>query len=394
MQLWTEKHKPATMEEIAGQKKAMMETQDFLNSKVRGKALLFHGPPGVCKTLIAEVAAAERGWLLVEVNASDSRSGKSLEEMLGGTSKQQSLFHRGKLILIDEADGISGRDRGASAVLIKIIKESKFPIILIANDPWNPKLRSLRNYCRLVKFGKVPYPSIAKKLREISEKEGIEADDEVLKNLARWAGGDMRSALMDLQLLSMGRNEIKDSDMESLGFRERERSVFDVLPTIFFSGSLNASRKVMREIGRDPDELFWWLESNLKTAYRSPDSIAGGYDLLAKADMFRAKVLRQQNWRFRAYMSDMMAGVSVFKDERHGFVPFRAPDRLILMGRSKGRRAILKSIGQKAGEKLHCSRSVVMREYMPFFKFLMKKGKQLPDELELAPEELEIIRKY
>ncbi len=204
MKLWTEKHKPGRMEEVVGQKKAIIETLDFLNDWRPGRALLYHGPPGVGKTLLAEVAAREREWALVQINASDSRTGKELTRLLQDSSRQKTLFHRGKIIFIDEADGISGRERGAASSIINVIKGSRFPMILSANDPWKPKLRPLRQYCTMVKFNRIPYPSIAKRLREIAKIEKVAAEDSVLKDLARWASGDMRSALLDLQMLSAG----------------------------------------------------------------------------------------------------------------------------------------------------------------------------------------------
>ena len=310
------------------------------------------------------------------------------------SSRQKTLFHTGKIIFIDEADGISGRERGAASSIIKVIKGSRFPMILSANDPWKPKLRPLRQYCTMVKFNRIPYPSIAKRLRDIAKIEKVAAEDTVLKDLARWASGDMRSALLDLQLLSAGRDRIKERDLEALGFRERGRTILDVLPTLFYSGSLNAARKVVRETDKDPDDIFWWLESNLAAAYKDPDSLANGYELLAKADLFRSFVRRQQNWRFKAYMIDLMSGISLFKDERHGFVPFKPPYRMLRMGQTRMRRALLKSLSGKLGERLHCSSNVIKRDYLPFMRFMLKKGRELPEDFGLTPEEMETIKGY
>ncbi len=392
--MWTEKYKPRRCEDMVGQKKAILETTIFLDNWKPGRGLMFHGSPGVGKTLLAEIVAKERDWALVQINASDSRSGKELEALLGQSSLQKTLFHKGKIILIDEADGISGRERGAETGIINVLKKSKFPIIIVANDPWHPKLRNLRGYCEMVKFNSIPYPSIAKRLHDIAEKEGVKAEGETLKNLARWASGDIRSAILDLQLLLAGKDSVTEKDLESLGFRERQRAMFDILPTIFFSGSINASRKVIREVDKDPDEVFWWLESNLVKVYKSADSLASGYDLLSKADLFRSIVLKQQNWRFKAYMIDMMSGISLFKDERHGFVPFRPPDRFLMLGRTKHKRAMTKSLCRKLGEHLHCPARVAKMEYIPLMKLMLKKGTGIADGFDLSAEEIEAIRKY
>ena len=394
MQLWTEKYKPRNVEEIAGQKKAIEEVLSFLEKWKPGKALLLHGPPGVGKTLAAEVIASEKGMMLLQVNASDSRSGKELENMLEQSTQQKTLFHKGKIVLLDEVDGISGTERGAASSIASIIKSSRFPIILSANDPWKPKLRPLRNYCTVVRFYGIPYPSIAKRLGEIAKKEGIRVSETVLKELARWASGDIRSAILDLQLLAVGKDSIEEKDLESLGFRERERTIIDVMPTLFFSGSLNASRKVIRETDKDPDEIFWWLESNIGLAYKNTGSLADSYELLARADLFRSKVIKQQNWRFKAYMIDLMSGLSLFKDEHHGFVPFKPPYRLLRLGQTRQRRALLDSSSRKLGEQLHCSSRVIRRDYLPFIRFLLKKGQKMPEEFRLTQDEVEVIKDF
>ena len=393
MQLWTDKHKPVKVGDIVGQKKAIEETRQFMDNWKPGKALMFCGPPGVGKTLVAESAARERGWTLVQINASDSRSGKDIEGLLGQSSRQTTLFGGGKLILIDEVDGISGQERGGAAAIAKVIKDSRFPIILVANDPWDPKLKALRGCSTMVKFNGIPYPSIAKRLGDIAGKESVKADDEILKSLARWASGDLRSAILDLQLLSAGRDSVAEKDLESLGFREREKSVFDILPTIFFSGSLNAARKAIRETDRDPDEIFWWIEGNLFRVYRDRESLASGYELLSKVDMFRSLVMKQQNWRFKAYMIDLMSGISAFRDQHQGFVPFRPPDRLMMLGQTREKRALLDSLAEKLGRAMHCSKRVVKRDCLPYIRFMLKKHAGILEGFGVTQEELDFLGK-
>lgn len=52
----------------------------------------------------------------------------SIAAAIGGLATQKSV------IIMDEVDGVGAGDRGGIAALIKIIKESKTPIICICND--------------------------------------------------------------------------------------------------------------------------------------------------------------------------------------------------------------------------------------------------------------------
>ena len=53
---------------------------------------------------------------------------------------------------MDEVDGLGAGDRGGIQALIKIIKETKTPIICICNDRQDRKLTSLANHTYDLKF--------------------------------------------------------------------------------------------------------------------------------------------------------------------------------------------------------------------------------------------------
>jgi replication factor C large subunit len=381
MDLWVDKYKPDNIMNLLGQPKAMGEVSAFIRDWVQGKAMLIHGPTGVGKTLSVELLAREKKHLLLQLNASDTRNSKGIEDFLSHSSRSKPLFHEGKIILIDEVDGISSRDRGAAASIVKIIKDSVFPVFLIANDPWNSKLLPLRSYCSLVRFNKIHSASIEKRLKGICSEEGIDVEEGVLKNLARWSQGDLRSAISDLQIIAYGKTTLKDSDLKILGYRERESNIFNVLPTVFHSKSMAASKKVISNTDKDPDEIFLWIETNLPNELRSPENMRKGYDIMSKADLFRSWVSRQQNWRFRGFMVDMMSGVSLFRsDEKHGFTPYQSPQRIMMLGRSKQKRAIMNALCSKLGEFTHTSKRTIKRDYLPYLKIILKKQKKSQKE--------------
>jgi replication factor C large subunit len=398
-QIWTDKHKPLTVSGIAGQPKAIAEALAFMDSFTPGKALMLMGPAGVGKTLLVETIARERGLLLLQLNASDARGAEAIESFFNDSSRTKSLFHKGKIILLDEVDGISGNDRGAVSAITKIIKQSLYPVFLIANDPWSAKLRPLRPYVKMVKFSKVHVASVEKRLREILEKEDIIPQGSVLKDLARWSQGDLRSAISDLQTVSQGRKELSESDLEILGYRERESSIFEILPTIFKSRSINASRRAIQSADKDPDEIFWWIENNIPIEI-PPEKLAQAYDLLSRADIFRARTSIQQNWRFKAIMTDLISGISVVKGEshapQHGFVMYQAPQRIMMMGQTKGRRAGMDALCRKIGEKAHASTRVVKRDYLPYMRIGLKKKHEetrTPFSINFNEDEIDLIIK-
>lgn len=373
---WTEKYAPQKIAEVVGQKKAVEQFLTWLKSWKPGKkAALFHGAAGTGKTALVEALGKEKNLEIIELNASDYRSASQIKEVIGQSIKQKSLFKKGKIFFIDEIDGLTGQeDRGGTGEIIKIIKESQYPIILTANNPWDTRLRSLRSYCQLIQFGRVFCWDVIKRLQYICEKEKIKCDKEILIQIAKRAEGDLRSAINDLETLTRNKKEIKLSDLESLGVREREANIFDVLKMIFKTKTALAAKLSIQNLDKDPDEIFLWIEQNIINEYEKPDEIAKAYEMLSRADLFKQRVKKRQDWKFEKYMIDLMtAGVAVAKKEMYRkFSRYQYPDRMIFLGRSKAQR---KEEGEKLIElskQLHCSTKKIREEFLPFFKVWKK----------------------
>ena len=179
-------YQPANLSEILGQENAVKELK-----AIGKRPLLLYGPSGCGKTCSAHALANEKQWEIIEINASDARSRDAIEARIGPALHQQSLFAKQKIVLIDEVDSLSGnKDRGGVSAIVQVMKESPFPIILTANNPWDPKYGSLRSKCRLVEFGELDHESILSILKKICEKEGIRYDKSSLSGIAHRAGGD------------------------------------------------------------------------------------------------------------------------------------------------------------------------------------------------------------
>jgi replication factor C large subunit len=372
---WTEKYAPQKVVEVVGQKKAVDQFLIWLKSwKPSKKAALFHGPAGTGKTALVEALGKEKNLEIIELNASDYRSASQIKEVIGQSIKQKSLFKKGKIFFIDEIDGLAGReDRGGTGEIIKIVKESQYPIILTANNPWDVKLRSLRSYCQLIKFGKVFYWDIIKKLQYICEKENVKCDKEIIIQMAKRSEGDLRSAINDLETLARDKKEITLKDLDSLGVREREMNIFDVLKIIFKTKTAMSAKLCIQNTDKDPEEIFLWIEQNVINEYEKSDEIAKAYEMLSRADLFMQRVKKRQEWKFEKYMIDLMtAGVALAKKEMYRkFSRYQYPDRISFLGRSKATRAESKENLLELSKKLHCSTKKIREEFLPFFNELL-----------------------
>ena len=354
-----EKYKPENIEEMIGNKKALEEILKSFGKK----PLLLHGQQGIGKTLSCYLMAKKLNLEIYEINASDYRDVESLKKVLE-ISKQYSIFGRKRLLLIDEIDGLSARDRGAGAELAKVFKESKNPIMLTANDAYHPKLRTLKTYCKLIPFSKIPYPSIAKHLREICEKENLEYDDSILKNIAQRCNGDMRAGLLDLESL-VSENKVLNSNL--LSPRDFEENIFNTVKLILKTKKMDVAKDAMNNLDRNPEDLFWWIEENVVKEYKGAD-LKKALDCLSLADIIRRRIMKRQDWiLFRYYVEFISSGVALSKKVPYlKYVPYGFPTYISKMGVMKAKKTEMAERIEKCG-KMHCSKRII-KEEMPYLK--------------------------
>jgi replication factor C large subunit len=395
--MFVEKYRPSKLSEVVGQDDSLKKVVSWFKNWKPGKALLLHGPAGVGKTSSIESLASESNYDFIEMNASDYRTAGQIKEVLGQSAQQRSLFRQGKIFMIDEIDGLAGReDIGGVGEIIKIIKTSQHPIVLTANDAWDRKLRSLRRHCMLVEFGKIAIHDMEKRLKHICKSEGLKCGSTALHKLVKNSEGDLRSAINDLETLSSGKKKITVKDLQDLPKRERDKTVYDALKMIFKSEDTLTAKLSLTGLDMPPEDVMWWIENNIANEYVYAEEIANAFDALSKADIFKAWIKKTGNWRFRAYMVDMMTGgiAAAKKKVYKKFTRYEYPRNIIILGRSKGRRAATKRLFAKMSEHLHCSTSTFRRDYLPFLRIMMKNKemkKEIKNSFDIGSEEMKLV---
>jgi replication factor C large subunit len=388
-----------------GNKAAKQQLLKWLKSWNTGipkkRAALLYGSPGVGKTVTVETLAKVLNMELVEKNASDYRTADAIKRFAGLASQYSTLFGGKRLILLDEVDGVSGReDRGGVRELTKILKTSRSPIILTANDAYNPRFSTIRKYCELIQFKNPTIREVVLHLSRICKKEGIEADEEILKFIAERSGRDVRSAVNDLQALAQGKTHLTKADVSWLSGRDRKEEIFSVMKAILYSKDSFEAKKAASNADVDPDMLFHWIYENAPYHLTNTHDLVRAMDALALADIYRQRIRDTQNWGFLRYVFDFMtSGVAAARQQTKtsGWIPFRFPQKIRMLSSTKGVRAMRLNIGMKIRKKCHVGANKSIKEVIPYLNVIFQNNVEmaagLSTWLELDDDMIEYLAK-
>ena len=398
---WTEKYRPKKYEEIKGQDEALLKIKSFISNfliqklskkthRLSKRALVLHGPPGTGKTTLAQVIAKETNSEIFELNASDLRNKTSLQEILKPAIEQQSLIKKGKIILVDEVDGISGYyDRGGVQELIYLIGLTSYPVIITANDIWSKKLSPLRKKSEIIQLKEITYKTIKEIMIQILRKENSFIENDVLTNIAIKAKGDLRAAINDLQSLS----KIENPSLLNLDERNKESDIFNALKSIFKTKTTNEILNVFNSVNMTTDEIILWVEENIPTEYAG-EELFKAYEALSKVDIFKGRIYKQQYWRFLVYENILLSyGISASKKNvKTGFTSYKKPTRILKIWLNNQRTAKKKSIAIKYAKYVHVGQKRAMQEF-PIIKQIINSNPNIQKELKLNEEEIEYLQR-
>lgn len=213
----TEAAKPTSLSDLVGLDGLVTDVAAWADDWPQ--ALLFHGPPGSGKTSASHVIARTllKDWFndmnFIESNASDDRGIDFVRNGLKSAMRSKPLGTPRKVILLDEADGLTPNAQDAMRQLIEKYSHNAM-VILTCNEL--EKIRpAIRSRCKVYAFSPVSPEAGAERLQVITRLKGDgRVSDESLERLVKVMRGDLRACIVFLDSIEFSSLERRLSRLE------------------------------------------------------------------------------------------------------------------------------------------------------------------------------------
>lgn len=259
--------RPDSLEDFAGQEHLIAPGQILRRIIDSDKipSMIFWGPPGVGKTTLASIIA--RRTRAEFINFSAVTSGiKEIREIMK-QAEDNKKFGTRTILFVDEIHRFNKAQQDAFLPFVE-----KGSIILIGATTENPSFEingALLSRCKVFVLKPLSPDDLIKLLRRALEFLGknYKADDDILKSIAIFSGGDARSALSLLEMMS--NNSEVNHDGQIILTREileqctsRKSLLYDKNGEEHYN-LISALHKSMRN--SDPDAAVYWLARMLES---------------------------------------------------------------------------------------------------------------------------------
>lgn len=298
------KFRPSEFEDVKGQEHIVTTLRNQIKADRIGHAYLFCGTRGTGKTTIAKILAKavnclkpiegspcnqcemcqainnQRSMNVIEIDAASNNGVDNIREIVDEV-QYSPTEGKYKVYIIDEVHMLS---TGAFNALLKTLEEPPAYVIFILATTEAHKIPiTILSRCQRYDFKRITVDTIAARLTELLDKEGVEAEEKAVRYVAKAADGSMRDGLSLLDqciAFYLGQKLTYDKVLEVLGAVDIE--VFSQMFRNIMNDSVVGCLELLegfvingRELGQFVTDFTWYLRNLLliKTSDQALDMV-------------------------------------------------------------------------------------------------------------------------
>lgn len=285
------KFRPDNFEDVKGQDHIVTTLTNQIKANRIGHAYLFCGTRGTGKTTVAKILAkavncqnpqngspcnecemcraiqAGTAMNVIEIDAASNNGVDNIREIREEVAYRPTEGNY-KVYIIDEVHMLS---TGAFNALLKTLEEPpSYVIFILATTEAHKIPITILSRCQRYDFHRITIDTIANRLKELLDAEGVEAEEKAVRYVAKAGDGSMRDALSLLDqciAFYLGEKLTYDKVLDVLGAVDTE--VFSKLLRKVLQGDVTGAIRVLEDLitgGRELSQFvgdFTWYMRNL-----------------------------------------------------------------------------------------------------------------------------------
>ncbi len=310
------KYRPQRFEDVVGQQHVAGTLKNALATDHLAHAFLFTGPRGVGKTTCARILAKilncenrtpdheacnqcasckafneSASFNIIELDAASNNSVEHIRALIEQV-RFQPQQGRYKVFIIDEVHMLSSQ---AFNAFLKTLEEPPpYAIFILATTEKHKIIPTILSRCQIFDFRRITVVDMVLHLKDICQKEGIEAEEDALHIIAQKADGALRDALSIFDRITSfsGKKITYDDVIENLNVLDYDYyfQITEALLGEDMPGLLNLFDQILRK-GFEPDTFVTGLAEHLRNILVCKDATT--LSLLEVGESLRERYRRQ-----------------------------------------------------------------------------------------------------